>query len=235
MADCLRGCATPHRCTNCLAGRAEHPPRLSAATRKGGRLCAPCERRLFKLLEDLRDELPELYVREALEVQHTGEREGSFRSRGSQGSPALIRLDVLAMISPESRPDETGLTHIASAIGSWVGELSGFRGDAGTLLDQWDKLVTWERVAECMDEVIVLHRHVMRALGETSDARPLGRCLSTWDIPGVKPGDEPKHVECGETVWAWPGDTNVRCRRCGRVYTYRDQIRLKAQTVGAAQ
>lgn len=228
VADCVRGCATPHDCTNCLAGRAEHPPVPSPAA-KSSRLCRRCERRLDQVLRELERTLPELYEPAALQVQHTGEREGSFRSKGAMGSPALIRLDVLAMISPESRADETGLTHIAGEISSWVRALAGFVGEAGTLLGLWDDLIKWDRIGECFEALDLLHRHVMRAVGETSEARPLGRCLSEWDTPTETP-EVTEHVECGATVWAMPGDTNVRCRRCGRVYDPLGQVRLKHQS-----
>lgn len=241
MADCARGCAVPCRCTECAAaGVPIHEPKRSPVG-DGGVLCDRDERRLTRMLVQIRDELPDLAGPFGLLVRHTGERVGSYQSRVS-ASPALIRLDVLAMFDPAGMLDpETGLRNIEHALGGWAARLrdhlAGLSADDSP--DDWEPWADWliNRSADLMRypylddvyaEVVDLHRLVMRAAGYDTYAGALGRCLQTWTRVSTD-GADPVVVRCEQIVYAQPGQHQVRCRRCGRTYSGVDRLRLKHQ------
>lgn len=239
MASCVRGCAVPHDCDGCVAGKALHEPVRSPATDRSGLICSRCEQRLRQMLMDIHRESAELHTRRALEIRHTGEREGSYRNKPA-GSPALIRLEVMTLTDPYAGWDpETGLGSIDGQLSWWAARV---RDDANGLSDapdDWapwvpwllesdDKLVAYSGIADLYEAVAQLWGHVMRAAGvEQSPVRPLARCTSSWSHPGVVPGSPPRVVECGATIKKRPSDTTVRCQRCGRIYAALDQLRLR--------
>ncbi len=242
MANCIRKCATPHDCEACTAGKATHEPKPSPASEHGGLLCDRCEGRLRQMLAEIQRDLRELHMPESLEPQRTGVRDGSFRSKGAMGSPALIRLEVMTLIAVDGAVDETGLGSVNAVLGGWAAQLrdhvNGWSVDESPgdwdqwwvwLIERFDDLVRWPDVDAAYTSIQQTHRHTRRAVGVEAGASLLGRCLASWTRPGVIPGAEARRVECGEMVWARPGETQVRCRRCGRIYSGVDKLRLLHQ------
>lgn len=208
---CVRGCVQPCRCEACkTAPQPVHGP--VPRPQDVGLLCQRCADQLRTWVGDL---VP-LYATLTLEPEHTGEREGK---RGKlSGSPALVRLDVLALQDPRTRrDDEGGPLAVEFTTSSWAGCLreelfppppvddeeatnTYTRNDTtGTLAGAvnfltiwWTGLLAQTWIDEFYRDVELMNRTLRRAHG-IQNPKPIGHCLEMVGTPPRR---------CGRALYA---------------------------------
>lgn len=231
---CVRGCHEPCKCSICV-GRdsAVHAP-VPSLTRVGtGRLCARCSGRLRSLIGEVQTRLGDL----SLDLESKPKKFGR-RPPGKPTSPALIRIDVLALWSHQSNADVREIrgryvidsTDVRGVLTAW-GEnlakdsgLSDMWSGAWVLEDNFDLLVQMPWVGECLDELTELAALLARTEGEESQ-HVIGRCTSRWFVAHPATDTEPAGLvvgACGAALYLPPSGSKAparfRCQRCGQVY-----------------
>lgn len=187
----------------------------------------------------LKVEIPEIMRRLSLDVTTRPRRDG-VREKLAPASPALIRLDVLALMpgqSPAVIQERSGgrlvidSIDVWAALRSWGENLAADMGKPWTgywvLEDYFVELCGMPWIVEFYLEVSEIRRIVGRADGEDPPPRRAGRCFARWFIGCV---DELPDVEvCGEALYfpaTGSGHSLILCRRCGYRYARRDLMRL---------
>lgn len=198
----------------------EHDPIPSPATY--GLLCTRCGTRLWAWLT----EIPDLYATLDTRKPDTVEQDGSRHLKVS-GSPALVRLDVVALMDPRTVHSEDGLVHVPGVICQWAQCLSDdldLAGPGSTLTEAVELLTTWWESlikAPWVDEFWAEAKDVRSLLGRAhGEKRPksIGRCLTVTD-----------KSECGERLYLAEGRDTIKCRKCGRTYDGTELLRVQIQ------
>lgn len=214
---CIRGCTFPGRLMDDgTQGEAEPRPA------KQGLLCTGCARRLETYLE----EIPDMYA--TLDSRPEGAFSTRYdgRSGGKKGgisySPALARLDVIALQDPRTvayslADPETGkhyhdgLMDVAGVLVSWAtmfAEEQHVTSPTGTLWEAVDLLVRWfDRLTEQLwvdemwTDVHDADQLLRRANGRPA-ARPRGHCQ-----------------KCASALWGEADAVQITCNKCRITYT----------------
>lgn len=241
LPPCIRSCTTPCGCPQCFE-QAIHPPTARDASH--GNMCRRCAHNLRRMITEVCDLYATLDVRPG-----SVDRQDSAPTRGKiSGSPALARLDVIALSDPRTtphtgRPDEHGYTQADDGIldvagvvieeGRQLAEhlelatLPATISEATALLLRWeDSLWAADWITDTYDTFRDLRRMLGRAHGEQKP-RPVGKCISMIDTDGSV-------RECGTNLYAPTGSDRIRCRSCGRVYRGLDLVRLQLAQVSTA-
>lgn len=214
---CVRGCTMRCKSFDCKeAGAHDHEPipRQSEV----GLLCAICARRILEALADIELMYPEL----SIYAQQQGQQQEGKRGKLS-GSPALIRLDVLAMLDFNANPGD-GVRSIMGTLASWADCV---RDDLGLVTSgsPIDILRTWHAricalpwIDDYWDEVTELAGMLRRA---TNQPKPIGRCFGRATNKG-----------CGRRLYEpVPPETAIVCpdENCGRRYDGAELVKLQIQ------
>ena len=217
---CVRGCVTPCVCTECLiADKPVHAPLQSQTDL--GLLCEKCVKNLRRMLR----EIPDLYATLDVTPAAAGPGEGLRHVRVS-GSPALARLDVVALMDPRTAATDSsgeawdGSAYIPNEVGTWALLLAEERGvatriatmyEAARFLTDWiAELCASEWVDECYDALVDAEKLLKRAHGDVR-VKPLGKCINVYERDG-------EMVACNGTLYAPDWGVEFRCRTCGRRY-----------------
>jgi hypothetical protein len=240
VTACIRGCRVP----NPDGGRPQPAPVIWPDRR----LCAHCADRLWAMLGRVCDDYREL----STEILENGPSERT--TTGAPGaSPALIRLDVAALLDPRTTldPAAPGLLHPPAVLVSWarnLAELNAWRIDVygmgyavELLRDNWPALTAAPFLADFYDEMQAISRALDIALGRPR-ATYLGPCISTWlpaeppwvadwiaDADGNLPPIEGPLDHCLAPVYRL-ADGLIHCRTCGRDYGPREVLALSLNT-----
>lgn len=233
---CIRGCTAPCRCQQCKeAGQPQHPPvpRSSAE----GLLCRRCASNLSDWLTDI----PDMYATLDTRMRRTERTEGGKRGKIS-GSPALIRLDVMAMLDPRTMPGDgmpgpdgrreydDGLRDIAGTVCVWAArftEEQHHKTDVTTLAAACSHLIAWfgtvteqPWIDEAYDEIRQC-KHLLDAAHGTPKPRMVGHCITVT-------GETSQDMKiCGKPLFAAEGTAMIRCSECGRTYNGIEIVRLR--------
>lgn len=217
MTDCVRGCTRTCRCENCLP--LDHDNRDQIPTPAAvGQLCDRCNTQLKTWFSTILDETAELTTR----IPDDYSWDHGHRSGKISGSPALIRLDVLALTDPRTmREDEGDPVNIVGVITSWAGLLAEehqLTSPTDTLSQATNLITIWwttvcrsEWITDFYDDIASIHR----LLGINRPRRlPRGRCFTC---------DTPLYKEDGDGV------DRVSCPKCERNYDGPDLVKLEIQ------
>lgn len=218
---CVRGCNTRCYADECLTiGWHDHDPipRRSEV----GLLCRPCADRILHALADIELTYPDLDIH----MSQRGQTEGK---RGKvSGSPALIRLDVLAMLDYRSKVGDG----VRSVLGTLDGWAQCAHDDMGVtmpatnlssvlsfLTNLHPRICEQPWIDDYFDEVTELAAMLRRA---TDQPKPIGRCFG---FIANKPCNRPLY----EPV---PPEVDIVCpdENCGRTYTGAELIKLQIQS-----
>lgn len=218
MSACIRGCT---RDVLREDGTRDHEPQ--PATR--GLLCRRCSNRITGSLR----EIVELYSTMPIEPgRSTGERTNSGKR---SHSPALARLDVVALTDPRTQVDHhaAGVSprYIPDAIGGWARmfcEERGLTSNIGTLVEAVRLLTDWhdeitsmpwvDEYAQELDDCMALLRQAHGANG----SRHVGNCITMLDTSPPE--------RCGVRLYDRGDGEAIRCPRCRRYYYGNDRLRL---------
>lgn len=242
---CVRGCTKPCGCQECFEN-AIHDPTPRPAT--DGLLCARCSKSLWRWL----DEIPDLYATLDTRPGSVDRHEGGKRAKLS-GSPALARLDVIALMDHRTMPHtgkpnpvnvrygdlepetDDGILDVASVLIQWADILADdmsltTRADdmvkaVEVLTSWWQSLVAMPWIDEMWPAIRDVRRMLGRAHGEQKP-RPVGHCNRPIEVPT---GDtrKPEIRLCGNTLYAPESGGTVRCRQCGAHYDGMAILRLR--------
>lgn len=227
MMDCIRGCTRPCRCDNCLLlDPGERDPLPVAAVT--GQLCQRCDTKLSGWFSTVLDETAELSTR----IPDDYSWDHGRRSGKISGSPALIRLEILALTDPrtmrqdddDTDPDKvtgTSPLSIVKVITGWAGLLAEEHqlssptdnlSQAVNLINAWWPTVcASDWITDFYDDI----RDIHRLLGINRPRRlPRGRCFTC---------DTPLYKEDGD------GTDRVSCPKCERNYDGPDLVKLEIQ------
>lgn len=232
---CVRGCARPCKCDECKA--ADEPGHAPVPVPQSeGLLCKRCAGRLEGWLTDVLTETARLDPRRI----QAGALEGKGKHQKATGSPALVRLDVVALtdrrtssvVSEESEdyPENNApnpAIDIPGRICSWAQlfteehELDSpvkFMAQSVSLLRAWwDTLVTELWIDDFYNDMEQIRRLLNNA-HMVERPKPIGHCLSVYEVNG-------RMVSCDRPIYA--NDGMAKCGRCGRVYRGLDLARVK--------
>lgn len=219
---CVRGCTRRCYADQCLTtGQHEHEPLPREAT--VGLLCQVCSDRLRGALSDIGSMYPDL----DLYASQREPRDGGSHGKLS-GSPALIRIDVAAMLDPDSCIGD-GTRSVVGTLESWA---QCIHDDLGitlpspylepllSLLTTWhSKICEQPWVDDYWLEMLELQAMLRRA---TDAPRPIGRCFG-------RIANKP----CGRLLYepTTGTDTAIVCPDpdCGRRYDGVDLLKLQIQ------
>lgn len=234
---CIRGCVQPCDCDACReCNQPIHPPQHRP--RNTGLLCERCAKNLRGWLHDI----PDLYATlDPYESPQTDDTEHHGHHKIS-GSPALVRLDVVALMDRRTVPVtitdqdgtvvgvDTSLMDVVGVMCSWAAmfaEEEGLTSKTGTLTEATGLLTTWfDTLASqpWIDEMYAELRDVMRALRRAHGItlpKPIGRCINVYERGG-------KVIGCQAMLYANPSGA-IRCTSCGRRYDGRGLILVEMQ------
>lgn len=235
--QCVRGCVRPCKCEDCKAADEPiHPP--VPVPPKEGLLCGRCAGRLEGWLTDVLDDTLRLDARRL----QAGTLEGKGKHQKATGSPALVRLDVVALVDPRTtsvvtedaedypeNSEDQAVIAIPSRVCSWarlfaedhdLESPTEMMAQAVSLLRAWwDTLVTESWVDDFYNDMEQIRRLLNNA-HMVERPVPIGHCLSVYEVNG-------KMVACERPIYSQPNDKVVKCGRCGRVYRGLDKVRLK--------
>lgn len=242
---CVRGCVKACGCAECFANAIHDPiPRQADI----GLLCRRCGDQLWRWL----DEIPDLYATLDSRPGSVERSEGGKRGKIS-GSPALSRLDVIALTDYRTMPHtghtnpknlkygddqietDDGIIDVAFEMVQWSDILAdevGISGRADTLTEAVKMLTTWWTTLldqPWIDETWLAVRDVRRMLGRAhgeQKPRPVGHCNRPIEIP-TSDVRKPEIRLCGNTLYAPESGGTVRCRQCGARYDGMAILRLK--------
>ena len=231
LTYCIRGCVQPCRCTECLiADKPVHAPLKSPVDL--GLLCKRCVKNLRRMLR----EIPDLYATLDVTPGHAASDEGVRHTKVS-GSPALARLDVVALMDPRTSATDSsgepwdGSAYIPNEVGTWALLLAEERQvttriatmyEAARFLTDWiAELCASEWVDECYDALVEVEKLLKRVHGDRrTGAVVVKRCINVYQRDG-------ETIECGGTIRVTQATEAVRCRRCGRRYEGYSLVALK--------
>ena len=234
LVYCIRGCVRPCDCTECLiADKPIHPP-IEREAAEGSLLCQRCERRI----EDWLREIPELYA--TLDVTERRQAEdagvGKGKSHKAPGSPALARLDIVALQDPRTTaglPGDPwdGSIYIPGELATWaqlLAEENNITSRTSTLTEACGLLLRWtDRVfaSPWVDELYDALRDVMLLLRQAHGAtgrKPVGKCINVYQRDG-------ETIACDAMLYAPAEGVQIRCRRCGTRYDGQRMLLVKMQ------
>lgn len=226
---CVRGCTRRCNADHCLTvGQHDHEPLPREAT--VGLLCEVCSDRLRGALTDIGSMYPDL---DLYASQRGFAQDGGSHGKLS-GSPALIRIDVAAMLDPESCIGD-GTRSIIGTLESWA---QCIHDDLGITLPEpyleplLSLLTTWHsKICEqpWIDDYWLEMLELQAMLRRATDApRPIGHCFGRIvNKPCGRPLYEPV-----------PPEIDIVCPEpsCARRYTGTELImlRLQAEREGVA-
>lgn len=231
---CIRGCVTPCQCSQCWDQPIHEPDPRPA---ENGLLC----RRDRDRLEHMLREIPDLYATLDSRLESITTDNDRVKRGKLSGSPALARLDVIAMQDPRTMPatgtpDQWGYTQadddiwdVAGVMIQWSDCLADehdiehratdINQAVHMLLGWFDQVCHSTWIDEFFREVKIIRRQLGRAHGERKP-RPVGKCINVLDR-----GDHT--IECGANLYLPVAGATIRCRDCGRRYDGADLIRLE--------
>lgn len=230
---CIRGCVAPCDCGACRESEQPcHPPQRRT-TRDGSMLCDRCARTLQGWLADI----PGLYA--TLDPYHSPVADDTepHGKRGKlSGSPALVRLDVLALQDPRTAATSSwhepwdGTVDVAFEMTTWAALFArdhGIKAPVATIAQACDLLLTWHAtlcrapwIDECYDVVREVARQLNRAHG-IGRPQPVGRCINVYQRGGHT-------IACGHALYASDG-AKIKCGGCGRHYDARQMVLVRLQ------
>lgn len=226
--QCVRGCTRPCGCDDCKAtDEPDHAPVPVDAAE--GLLCKRCAGRLEGWLTDVLDDTARLDTRR---VQAGGDNDKGKKQKIS-GSPALVRLDVVALIDPRTMRDDddnpNAPLNIPGVLCSWALLLTEehdldspvqYMAQAVSLLRAWwDTLVTELWIDDFYNDMEQIRRLLNNA-HMVERPSPIGYCLSVYEVNG-------KMESCDRPIYSKPNERVAKCGRCGRVYRGLDLARVK--------
>lgn len=244
LVHCVRGCTRPN--IDRETGEVGEPiPRIAS----DGLLCKKDAENLARWL----DEVENLYATLDVRMERAPEREGGGKRGKISGSPALIRLDVLAMMDPRTNPGpskpsafdgkqepDDGLLNVPSTVSGWAEmlaleqHLSMVQVDDDS--DEWvppfnlsealSLLRTWmPTVLQQMwvDEFYAEMKDVHSLL---SRAHGIPRPKIVGHCLSILGEGKATHA-CGKALYAPEGTAVIRCSACGRTYNGLDIVRLR--------
>jgi hypothetical protein len=188
-----------------------------------GSLCGACSSRLKRWLGSVLDDTLRLSTRIP---DNYGWDHGHTHSKVS-GSPALIRLEVAALIDPRTLMDSDDTpgepVYIIGKLTGWAGLLAeehhmasptDTMHDAVTLLRaQWERLVSSQWIDEFYQDLATIRQLLNRAHNRKPPL-PRGRCFT-----------------CNTQLWQEDGNgmDSVECPKCERVYDHIGLVKLQLQ------
>lgn len=228
---CVRGCVSPCGCTECLlADRPSHAPIKRPADR--GLLCKQCAKQIDRMLTDI----PDLYATLDTIPAISPDDSGTSHLKVS-GSPALARLDVVALMDPRTAATDSsgeewdGSEYIPDEVGTWAILLADEHDvrvkiatlyEAAGFLQRWlDELCASVWVDECYDALRAAERLLKQAHGDHRKAALVRRCINIYERDG-------NPVVCGAPMYVESATDAIRCRSCGRRYDGYSLAVLKA-------
>ncbi len=237
---CIRACVRPCGCEECgVTETPMHAPIGREAT--NGRLCRRCADNLREWLTDIPDLYATLDVSEHLTADETGVGKG--KPRKASESPALARLDIVALQDPRTSATSLpardtgkiepwdGSLYIPGEMMTWADLLASehhirsrydnLTDACGLLLRYYDRLTAADWVDECHDAVRDVVRLLRTAHGEPRP-RPVGRCINIYERDG-------EMVACHATLYAPAEGVKIRCRSCGTRYDGQRMLLVKMQ------
>lgn len=237
---CIRGCVRPCDCDQCaVQDRPVHAPIPREA--KDGLLCHRCADRMREWLHDI----PELYATLDVAARRQGDDTGVGKGKPQKapGSPALARLDIVALQDPRtsatSLPNRStgeiepwdGNVFIPGELGTWamvLAEENRIRGKFDTLTESTGLLLRWSDrlfaspwVDECYEALNDV-MHLLRMAHGEQRPRPVGKCINVYERDG-------KMVACDAMLYAPSEGVRIRCRRCGSRYDGQRMLLVKMQ------
>lgn len=230
LTYCVRGCVQPCDCTECLlADKPIHAPKRREVDL--GLLCKRCVTSLARMLR----EIPDLYA--TLDVRPATSAPGESVSHSDvSGSPALARLEIVALMDPRtaatdsSGEDWDGSAYIPDEVGTWallLAEERHVRTKIATMYEATRFLTDWMAelcaslwVDECFDALRDVERLLKRAHGDRRKSSIARRCINVYERDG-------QTVECGATLYVESATEAIRCKACGRRYEGYGLVALK--------
>ena len=238
LTYCVRGCVQPCRCDECAASdRPVHAPISRRAT--DGYLCRGCADRLRMWIA----EIPDLYATLDLYEAPATEDAGRLHSAAVSGSPALIRLDVLALQDPRTSASMIpypgaepipwdGRLYVPDEIGTWAlllaeehhidAPIGTLYQAAGLLTRHFDALAASPWVDECYDAMRDIARLLKTAHG-VERPQAIGRCTNVYERDG-------KTITCRASIYAGEAGSKARCQSCGQRYDGQQAMLARIQT-----
>lgn len=249
MTDCIRGCTRPCRCDNCLLLDPGERDPLPVPAVGDGLLCKRCSDKLHEWLSTVLDDTARLLTR--IPDDYSLEKPSTHRK--VTGSPALARLDIVALTDSRSafgvandpdRPDhqqprnyeenqqQNPPIDIPGELITWAQTLADEHqlttpitnmAAAVNLLQAWWETLT---ASTWIAEFYDRMRDIHRLLDSAHGVerrRPVGHCLSIIEKNG-------QTVECGQALFQDPNSPGIaiaRCSGCGRIYRGLDLIRAQ--------
>lgn len=230
IVECVRECTRPCRCDDCTIADHDapvHPPiPVEAET---GLLCRRCADRLWAALHEIGD----LYA--GLDWNLVGDYGVSEGGGGGKvtGSPALVRLDVLALTDPRTQYDPAeprGPLYVPNVVGKWAEVARRALGHTSTAGDLnsalWVLVAWWQQIThhvwigQCHDEMV----HVLGLLKNAHGLQPPRRARIGHCVGQVHRSSVVLTKVCGAPLYVDGGP--VTCRSCGRQYVGLDLVRL---------
>jgi hypothetical protein len=221
---CVRGCTKPGPLMD-DGQRGEDVPRMAT----DGLLCSKDARNLKTWLEEIPDLYAQLDTR--MEGGYSTRYDGKTGKTGKAShSPALVRLDVVALQDPRTLRDEDlpgEPLYIPRVVGSWaylLAEEHDLASPTDTLVEAVNLLLTWwsTLVAKAwVDEFFTDVHDCSKLLNRANNVerpRSVGTCISIV-------GDAGNLRECGRQLYALEGAA-VRCASCHRRYDGMDLVRV---------
>lgn len=191
-----------------------------------GWLCKACSSKLRRWLESIEDDTLTLNLRIP---DNYGWDHGHTHAKVS-GSPALIRLDVLALVDPRTQgktsTEETGQyeENQSEIINIWttievhaqtLKDTYDLKSEPtlSMLITQWERLVEQDWIDEFYDDIATIRRLLNQAINKRPPL-PRGRCFT-----------------CNTQLWQEDGngEDSVTCPKCERVYDHLGLVKLELQ------
>jgi hypothetical protein len=243
MAHCIRGCTRPN--IDRETGEVGEPiPRIAS----DGLLCKKDAENLAHWLA----EIESLYATLDVRIERSAEREGGGKRGKLSGSPALIRLDVLALTDPRTNPGDgmagpdgkkepnDGLVYVPQTVSGWAEmlaleqHLSMVEVDEDgnewvppfTLSDALSLLRTWLPTVLSQPWVDEFYGEMKDVFGLLSRALGIPRPRIVGHCISII-GEGEATRACGKALYAREGTAVIRCSACGRTYNGLDIVRLR--------
>lgn len=206
---------------------------------KRGYLCVADADRLAQWIADI----PDLYTTLNPYEAPAGEDAGRIHGAAVSGSPALVRLDVLALQDPNTTASMIpypgaepipwdGRLYVPDEVGTWAALLceeihtetpiGTLYQAAGALRRHFDELVASPWVDECYDAMKGIMRLLQNAHG-VERPQPIGRCTNVYERDG-------KWITCRANIYAGEAGSKARCRSCGQRYDGQQAMLARIQT-----
>lgn len=224
---CIRGCSRMCRCPECGDEPTHEPIPIRAAD--PSLMCARCTDRLHGWLSSVVDDTLHLDAR--IPDDYSYDKESGHHK--VSGSPALVRLDVVALTDRRTNPTVTRRTQyyeenqqdigysIPEQISCWArlfAEEQGLSSPYATLAQAvslltiwWTTLIQQPWVDDLYTDMQEIRQILDRAHG-VEKPKPMGDCFT-----------------CAKPLYSRPGESTIQCKGCGRRYDGLAIVRLEVQ------